>query len=116
MRISEIVTKKLPAGGSVSTVGGNEISRSSPKIGGLQNTQYADGSIKTKFNTNIDGVDISNTKVNGIRTNTDLGSGSMSMKTSNTANNKYNLDKLSYNMGGNSGTLVAKPGKISIRK
>tara|TARA_A100001011_G_scaffold381128_1_gene449274 strand:- start:161 stop:508 length:348 start_codon:yes stop_codon:yes gene_type:complete len=115
MRINEIITKKSGAG-TVTTVGGNEISRSTPKIGGSQTTQYADGSIKNTFNTNVGGVDISNTKVNGIRTNTDLGSGTMSMKTSNTANNKYNVDKLSYNMGGGAGTLVAKPGKISIRK
>jgi|TARA_B110000908_G_scaffold84240_1_gene100670 hypothetical protein len=44
MRISEITTRT--GAGTVNTVRGNEISRSTPKIGGTQTTNYADGSIK----------------------------------------------------------------------
>ena len=38
MRLHELtpMTKRTAAGGSVTTVGGQEIARSTPKIGGLQ--------------------------------------------------------------------------------
>lgn len=115
MKINEIITKKSGAG-TVTTVGGNEISRSTPKIGGLQTTQYADGSIKNTFNTNIGGTSTDITKVNGINTNTNIASGNLALKTTNTGNNKFKVNKATYNMGGGQGTLVAQPGKISIRK
>tara|TARA_B100000029_G_scaffold206401_1_gene204182 strand:- start:584 stop:937 length:354 start_codon:yes stop_codon:yes gene_type:complete len=117
MKINEIITKTKKTGaGTVTTVGGNEISRSTPKIGGLQTTQYADGSIKSTFNTNAGGSSVDVTKVNGINTNLDVASGNLALKTTNTGNNKYKLNKAAYNMGGGQGTLVAQPGKLSIKK
>jgi|TARA_B100001094_G_C17545255_1_gene491078 hypothetical protein len=115
MRINEIVTKKTGAG-TVKTVGGNEISRSTPNIGGSQTTQYADGSIKNTFNTNAGGSSIDITKVNGINTNTDISSGNMAVKSTNTGNGKYKVNKATFKLGGGQGTLVAQPGKFSIRK
>jgi len=61
------VNTRTGAGGNVATVGGKEIARSTPKIGGAQTTQYADGSIKTVSNTTgPDGVNINKTQVAGI--------------------------------------------------
>ena len=51
--------------GTTKTVGGNEISRATPKIAGNQTTQYADGSIKTVSNTKAD-ANIQKTQVAGI--------------------------------------------------
>jgi len=47
MIISEIIKTTRTGDGTTKTVGGNEISRSTPKIGGNQTTSYADGSTKT---------------------------------------------------------------------
>jgi len=52
--------------GTTKTVGGNEISRATPKIGGNQTTQYADGSIKTVNTTKAGGANIQKTQVAGI--------------------------------------------------
>ena len=61
------VTTRTGAGGNVTTVGGKEIARSTPKIGGAQTTQYADGSIKTVSNTTgPGGTNIQKTQVAGI--------------------------------------------------
>jgi hypothetical protein len=114
MRINEIITKKSGAG-TVTTVGGNEISRSTPKIGGSQTTQYADGSIKNTFNTNVGGANTDITKVNGISTNMDIGSGTVRTK-NNVVGNKLKTTQFSYDLPAGKGTLVAQPGKISIRK
>jgi len=65
-RLPESVTTRTGAG-NVTTVGGKEIARSTPKIGGAQTTQYADGSIKTVSNTTgPDGTNIRKTQVAGI--------------------------------------------------
>ena len=45
-----------------------------------------------------------------------MASGNLALKTTNTGNNKFKVNKATYNMGGGQGTLVAQPGKISIRK
>ena len=58
------VIQRTGAGGSVTTVGGAEIARSTPKIGGMQTTSYADGSEKIATNTTTgSGVNISQTRV-----------------------------------------------------
>ena len=65
MKIFEFVpmTKRTGAGGSVTTVGGKEIARSTPKIGGAQSTSYADGSVKQTFQTQTpDGANIQQTR------------------------------------------------------
>jgi hypothetical protein len=82
MRINEFapVTKRTGAG-SVTTVGGNEIARSTPKIGGMKTTNYADGSIKQTNQTNVGATNISTTRVNGIKTNTDMSAGNMKVNT-----------------------------------
>ena len=57
------VIQRTGAGGSVTTVGGAEIARSTPKIGGMQTTSYADGSEKITTNTTTgSGLNISQTK------------------------------------------------------
>ena len=53
--------------GSVTTVGGAEISRSTPKLGGMQTTSYADGSEKITTNTNAGGTNISQLETNQLQ-------------------------------------------------
>ena len=66
-QVSEAPVTTRTGAGNVTTVGGKEIARSTPKIGGAQTTQYADGSIKTVSNTTgPDGVNINKTQVAGI--------------------------------------------------
>ena len=65
VKVSENTTR-TGAGGTVKKVGGNEISRATPKIGGNQTTQYADGSIKTVNTTQAGGANIQRTQVAGI--------------------------------------------------
>ena len=79
------VIQRTGAGGSVTTVGGAEIARSTPKIGGMQTTSYADGSEKIATNTTTgSGVNISQTRVtdpttgNTPVTNTSMSSGPFS--------------------------------------
>ncbi len=60
------IVRRDNAGNTTKTVGGNEISRATPKIGGNQTTQYADGSIKTVNNTKAAGANIQRTQVAGI--------------------------------------------------
>jgi len=78
------VIQRTGAGGSVTTVGGAEIARSTPKIGGMQTTSYADGSEKITTNTTTgSGLNISQTKAaapttgNTPVTNTTIQKGNM---------------------------------------
>lgn len=67
VKLKEAPVTTRTGAGNVTTVGGKEIARSTPKIGGAQTTQYADGSIKTVSNTTgPDGTNIQKTQVAGI--------------------------------------------------
>ena len=90
--------------GSVTTVGGAEIARSTPKLGGMQTTSYADGSEKITTNTNAGGTNISQTKVTDPRTG--------NQPTTNTTIQKGNM-KTSFS--GND-PKTAKSGSISYKK
>jgi hypothetical protein len=76
------IVRRDNAGNTTKTVGGNEISRATPKIGGNQTTQYADGSIKTVNTTQAGGANIQRTQVAGIgqkqgTTNAQISKGNM---------------------------------------
>ena len=112
MKLNEFVpmTKRTGAGGSVTTVSGNEVSRSTPAIGGLQSTSYADGSVKDTFQTqDSDGTNITQTSVNGQTTNTDIQRGNMKLDTVPGANNSRipQAKKLSYKSGITGNTVTA---------
>ena len=116
MRLHELtpMTKRTGAGGSVTTVGGKEIARSTPKIGGLQTTSYADGSVKQTFQTTDDtgDVNIKQTKVNGKDVGMDIDSGAMSVGTTGTPQNAK-VNRMKFDMGAGV-TLSAKPGSATI--
>ena len=112
MKINEFIpmTKRTGAGGSVTTVDGNEVSRSTPKIGGLQSTSYADGSVKDTLQTQTpDGTNITQTSVNGKTTNTNMQQGDMKLDTVPGANNSRipQAKKLSYKSGITGNTVIA---------
>ena len=115
MRLHELtpMTKRTGAGGSVTTVGGQEIARSTPKIGGLQSTSYADGSVKQTYQTRLPGgVDLKRTKVNGKDVGMDFDSGAISIgATGGPQNPKVNRIKANLGAGV---TLSAKPGSATI--
>ena len=90
--------------GSVTTVGGAEIARSTPKLGGMQTTSYADGSEKITTNTTAGGANISQTKV------ADPTTGNQS--TTNTTNKRADM-KTSFS--GND-PRTAKSGSMSYKK
>ena len=116
MRLHELtpMTKRTPAGGSVTTVGGKEIARSTPKIGGLQTTSYADGSVKQTYqNTDPSGdVNLKRTKVNGKDVAMDFDSGAISIGATGTPQNPK-VNRMKFNMGAGV-TLSAKPGSATI--
>ena len=116
MRLHELtpMTKRTGAGGSVTTVGGQEIARSTPKIGGLQTTSYADGSVKQTYQTthNTGDVNIKQTKVNGKDVAMDIDSGAISIGTTGTPQNPK-VNRFKANMGAGV-TLSAKPGSATI--
>lgn len=101
MRISEIITRT--GAGTVNTVRGNEIARSTPKISGNQTTNYADGSIKT---TNQVGG-ITQTKVgspntgNNNITKTNIQKGDMSTSFSGSNPITAKTTSLQYKAGNN---------------
>ena len=112
MKLNEFVpmTKRTGAGGSVTTVSGNEVSRSTPAIGGLQSTSYADGSVKDTLQTqDPSGTNITQTSVNGQTTNTDIQQGNMKLDTVPGANNSRipQAKKLSYKSGITGNTVTA---------
>lgn len=114
MKIFEFVpmTKRTGAGGSVTTVGGKEIARSTPKIGGAQSTSYADGSVKQTFQTQTpDGANIQQTRVNGKQTTGNIASGTMSVDTVGAmkAGTPTTVSKMSYDTGTGK-TISATPG------
>jgi hypothetical protein len=118
MKINEFVpmTKRTGAGGSVTTVGGNEVSRSTPKIGGMQTTSYADGSVKQTSQTQTpDGANIQQTRVNGKQTTGNIASGTMSVDTKGAmkAGTPTNVTKMKYDMG-NGTNISATPGSATI--
>jgi len=108
------MTKRTGAGGSVTTVGGQEIARSTPKIGGLQTTSYADGSVKQTYQTTDDtgDVNIKQTKVNGKDVGMDIDAGAMSVGTTGTPQNAK-VNRMKFDMGAGV-TLSAKPGSATI--
>ncbi len=115
MKINEFVpmTKRTGAGGSVTTVGGNEVSRSTPKIGGLQTTSYADGSVKQTSQTQTpDGANIQQTRVNGKQTTGNIASGNISVDTVGAmkAGIPPAVSKMSYKTGTGK-TISATPGR-----
>ena len=101
MRISEIITKT--GAGTVKTVRGNEISRSTPNIGGNQTTQYADGSIKTTNQASS----ITQTRVGSPNTGnnnvakTTIQKGNMSTSFSGSNPKTAKTTSLRYNAGNN---------------
>jgi len=110
------MTKRTGAGGSVTTVGGNEVSRSTPKIGGMQTTSYADGSVKQTSQTQTpDGANIQQTRVNGKQTTGNIASGTMSVDTKGAmkAGTPTNVTKMKYDMG-NGTNISATPGSATI--
>lgn len=118
MRLFELVpfTKRTGAGGSVTTVGGNEVSRSTPKIGGLQTTSYADGSVKQTSQTQTpDGANIQQTRVNGKQTTGNIASGTMSIDTTGDmkAGTPANVTKIEYDKGDGT-NISATPGSATI--
>ena len=118
MKIFEFVpmTKRTGAGGSVTTVGGKEIARSTPKIGGAQSTSYADGSVKQTFQTQTpDGANIQQTRVNGKQTTGNIASGTMSVDTVGAmkAGTPPTVSKMKYDMGGGT-SISATPGSATV--
>ena len=116
MRLHELtpMTKRTASGGSVTTVGGQEIARSTPKIGGLQSTSYADGSVKQTFQTTdkTGDVNIKQTKVNGKNVGMDIDAGAMSVGTTGTPQNPK-VNRMKFDMGAGV-TLSAKPGSATV--